>query len=100
MLVKLELAEWSTEMASTTTATLTETRLLPLDSIKPSKRNVRSDIADNLAELTASIKKSGVLQPVTVRPHPDHDNVYELVAGERRWRASALAGLETIPTIV
>ncbi len=52
-----------------------------------------------LAELAASIRRSGVMQPVIVRPVPDWDG-YELVAGERRWRAAQLAGLERIPAIV
>jgi ParB family chromosome partitioning protein len=52
---------------------------------------------DALQELTSSVKASGVLQPIIVRADGD---AYELVAGERRWRAAAAAGLETIPAIV
>ena len=53
---------------------------------------------EELAELTASIKESGVLQPIIVRRKGD--GIYELIAGERRWRASKEAGLETIPVVI
>jgi ParB family transcriptional regulator, chromosome partitioning protein len=71
---------------------------LPVDEIRPNPyqpRRVFDDAA--LAELTASIEAVGVLQPVLVRPTP---RGYQLVAGERRWRASRAAGLETIPALV
>lgn len=58
---------------------------------------------DELAELTASVAEVGVLQPVVVRPMPDPqdgDPPFELVMGERRWRASTAAGLERIPAII
>lgn len=58
---------------------------------------------DDLAELTASVQEVGVLQPVVVRPMPDAgdgDAPYELVMGERRWRATKAAGLERIPAII
>lgn len=53
---------------------------------------------EELAELAASIKESGVLQPILVRRKGD--GMYELIAGERRWRASKEAGLETIPVVI
>src|SRR5215203_6429674 len=53
---------------------------------------------DSLQELSASIREHGVLQPILVRPLGE--NRYQLVAGERRWRASRLAGLETIPALI
>jgi ParB family chromosome partitioning protein len=53
---------------------------------------------EELAELTASIKESGVLQPIMVRRKGD--GIYELIAGERRWRASKEAGLDTIPVVI
>ena len=72
---------------------------LPLDSITPNPRQPRTNFdADALAELVGSIKEVGLLQPVVVRPlEPGR---YELVMGERRWRASREAGLEVIPAIV
>lgn len=55
---------------------------------------------DDLQELAASIKKHGVMQPIVVRPIDDEQHPYEIIAGERRWRAAQLAGLTEIPAIV
>lgn len=53
---------------------------------------------DALAELADSIAKHGVIQPLLVRPMPDGS--YQLVAGERRWRASRMAGLTEVPVVI
>ncbi len=53
-----------------------------------------------LNELAASIAKNGVMQPILVRPHPTLEGKYEIIAGERRWRASQVAGLTTIPALI
>lgn len=79
--------------------------LLPLDAIRPNARQPRQVFdEDELAELVHSIKEIGVLQPVVVRPVADpagsDDTAYELVMGERRWRASREAGETTIPAII
>ncbi|MDH6111882.1 ParB family chromosome partitioning protein [Kitasatospora sp. MAP12-15] len=72
---------------------------LPLDSITPNPRQPREVFdADKLAELVASIKEVGLLQPVVVR-QVGVDR-FELIMGERRWRASREAGLEQIPAII
>ncbi len=72
---------------------------LPLDAIVPNPRQPRSVFdSDALDELVDSIREVGLLQPVVVRPLGD--DTYELVMGERRWRASQLAGTGTIPAIV
>jgi ParB family chromosome partitioning protein len=72
---------------------------LPLESIVPNPRQPRSVFdGDALDELVDSIREVGLLQPVVVRPLGD--DTYELVMGERRWRASQLAGTGTIPAIV
>lgn len=55
---------------------------------------------EDLQELAASIKKHGVMQPIVVRPVDDEQHPYEIIAGERRWRAAQLAGLVEIPAIV
>jgi ParB family transcriptional regulator, chromosome partitioning protein len=71
---------------------------LPIDSIVPNPHQPRVHFdEESLSDLTASIREIGVLQPVLVRPVGDH---YELLAGERRWRAGRRAGLATIPAIV
>lgn len=55
---------------------------------------------DALAELADSIREKGVIQPLIVRPHPKKEGHYEIVAGERRWRASQMAQLHELPVIV
>ncbi|OPX99578.1 MAG: Chromosome-partitioning protein Spo0J [Syntrophorhabdus sp. PtaB.Bin047] len=77
---------------------------LALDEILPNPKNPRKTFDDApFAELVASIREKGVLQPVIVRPLVDDTTdrrKYEIVAGERRWRASASAGAVTIPAII
>jgi ParB family chromosome partitioning protein len=76
-----------------------ELRELPVELIAPNPRQPRRRFEDEpLQGLTESIRERGVLQPVLVRPLPG--GTYELVAGERRWRAAQLAGLETLPALV
>lgn len=76
---------------------------IPLASIVPSQTNPRKRFDDtDLADLAASIKQLGVCQPILVRPLPtsaEYIDAVEIVAGERRYRASKLAGLESIPAI-
>jgi len=68
---------------------------LPIDMIAPNPGQPRTDIdEERVEELADSIRKVGVLQPVIVRPMGDK---YQIIAGERRWRASKIAGLEKIP---
>jgi ParB family chromosome partitioning protein len=72
---------------------------LPIGSIVPNPHQPRVHFdEETLAELSASIREIGVLQPVLVRP--GKDGIYELIAGERRWRAARRAGLAVIPAIV
>jgi ParB family chromosome partitioning protein len=72
---------------------------LPIDSIIPNQHQPRVHFdEESLAELAASIREIGVLQPVLVRPVGDA--AYELIAGERRWRAARRAGLSVIPAVV
>ena len=71
---------------------------IPIKSIKPNPNQPRRDFDENaLAELAASIKEKGVVTPITVR---EADNGYELVAGERRWRAAKKLRLRAIPAYV
>src|SRR5947209_12834422 len=74
-------------------------REVAVDLIMPGERQPRRRFdEDSLTALAGSLRERGVLQPVLVRPRPG--GAYELVAGERRWRAAKIAGLETIPAIV
>lgn len=73
-------------------------QMIAVDQIKPSRQQVRSRFdAEPLGELAESIRLHGVLQPLLVRPLGDG---FELIAGERRWRAARLAGLRTVPAVV
>lgn len=73
---------------------------LPVASIVPNPHQPRVHFdEESLAELAASVREIGVLQPVLVRPGAE-DGTYELIAGERRWRAARRAGLAVIPAIV
>jgi ParB family transcriptional regulator, chromosome partitioning protein len=74
-------------------------RNLPLDRIEPNPEQPRvTFVQETIDELAASIREHGVLQPILVRPHGQ--SRFQIVAGERRWRASRLAGVETIPALV
>lgn len=76
-----------------------ELRELPVSLIKPNPSQPRTNFDEEaLAALAASIEASGVVQPLLVRPLPDGS--YELVAGERRWRAAQQAGLDKVPAVV
>lgn len=75
-------------------------RMLPLASIRPLPGNPRKHFDETaLAELAASIASRGVIQPIIVRPHPEGEG-YQLVAGERRWRAAQKARIHEIPALV
>lgn len=74
-------------------------RDLPLDIIRPGRYQPRSVFdEEKLSELADSIRAQGVVQPVVVRPLGEDE--YELIAGERRWRAAQIAGIEDIPAVV
>jgi ParB family chromosome partitioning protein len=76
-----------------------ELRELPVELIAPNPQQPRRSFdEDALVALAESLKDRGILQPVLVRPLPG--GTYELIAGERRWRAAQLAGLETVPAMV
>jgi ParB family transcriptional regulator, chromosome partitioning protein len=76
-----------------------ELRQIPLELIKPNPRQPRQEFDESaLLALAESIRERGVLQPVLVRPV--YGGTYELVAGERRWRAAGLAELESVPALV
>jgi ParB family chromosome partitioning protein len=76
-----------------------ELRQLPTDLIAPNPRQPRRSFdEESIVALSESVRARGVLQPVLVRPLPG--GTYELIAGERRWRAATLAGLDTIPALV
>ena len=76
---------------------------LPIDAIHPNRKQPRSVFdEEDMSELVHSIREIGVLQPIVVRPSAegDEEHPYELVMGERRWRASREAGLDFVPAII
>ena len=80
-------------------------RTLPVDALAPGKYQPRKTMDDaKLAELAESIKAQGVIQPIVVREVPgargNGGKTYEIIAGERRWRATRLAGLAEIPVVI
>jgi ParB family chromosome partitioning protein len=85
-------------LAVTPDEAVEELRDLPVDLVSPNPNQPRRAFdEEGLLALTESIRSRGVLQPILVRPRAGR---YELIAGERRWRAARLAGLETIPAMV
>lgn len=76
-------------------------RRIPIDLLEPNPYQPRSMIEPAaLSELTASIRSHGILQPLLVRPHPATSERFQIVAGERRWRAAGAAGLHEVPALV
>ena len=79
-------------------ALLSQARQIPISKIRPNRFQPRLNFdAEVLAALTESVRRDGVLMPILVRPMGEG---FELIAGERRWRASQAAGLAAIPAIV
>lgn len=88
----------SSSPSPTTETTLSNVQELPIDSIVPNPRQPRKAFDNkSLQDLSQSLKRSGVLQPVVVRRHGQQ---FQIVVGERRWRAAKIAGLTYIPAVV
>ena len=74
---------------------------LPIEHLAPGPFQPRGDFDPaSMAELVDSIRARGILQPLLVRPKPDERDRYQIIAGERRWRAAQQAGLHTVPTLI
>ncbi len=74
---------------------------LPLEALEPSEFQPRGKIeSGSLAELVDSIRSRGILQPLLARPHPSLPHRYQIIAGERRWRAAQEAGLHDVPVLI
>jgi ParB family chromosome partitioning protein len=75
-------------------------RKVPIEFLKPNPRNPRKEFSDvELKELADSIKQHGVIQPIVVRAVRGAQDRFEIIAGERRWRASQIAGLHEVPIV-
>ena len=78
-----------------------QAKQVPVEFLHPGRFQPRRKFDEaSIAELTQSVKEKGVLQPLLVRRHPDRPNAYEIIAGERRWRAAQGAGLHEVPVVV
>ncbi|QIB65599.1 ParB/RepB/Spo0J family partition protein [Kineobactrum salinum] len=86
-------------VAAGTDAEHQQLKELPVDLVQRGKYQPRRDIdPESLAELAESIRAQGVMQPIIVRPISDRK--YEIIAGERRWRAAQMAGLDKVPAVI
>ena len=75
-------------------------RRVPIEFLKPNPRNPRRNFAEaELDELAASMRERGIIQPIVVRPVRGATDSYEIIAGERRWRAAQIAGLHVVPIV-
>lgn len=82
-----------------TTAQKGELQNLPIEQLKPGKYQPRKDMsAEALEELSNSIRAQGIIQPIVVRTISEHS--FEIIAGERRWRAAQLAEIDTVPCLI
>jgi ParB family transcriptional regulator, chromosome partitioning protein len=76
-------------------------RIMPIEYVVRNPNNPRREFSeDELNDLAASIREHGIIQPVVVRMQAGHANYYEIIAGERRWRAAQRSGLVEIPVII
>jgi len=90
--------EEGTEISPPEDGTLVE---LELQQLQPGQYQPRRDVQESaLEELADSIRQQGLMQPIVVRPLPGMPDHYEIIAGERRWRACELAGLKRIPVLI
>ncbi|WP_106754467.1 ParB/RepB/Spo0J family partition protein [Pannonibacter carbonis] len=78
-----------------------DTRKVPVEFLEPNPRNPRKSFHEkDLTELTDSIREKGIIQPILVRPAAGKPNHFEIIAGERRWRAAQRAGLHDVPVLI
>lgn len=80
---------------------LRSSKTVPVEFIRPGKFQPRHNFDDErFQELVESVRAKGILQPILVRRHPDDRNSYEIIAGERRWRAAQMVQLHDVPVII
>lgn len=95
------MADVQPETSETPQAPTSLDREVPVERISPNPDQPRQDFSkSDLEDLAASIKEKGIIQPLIVRENSDKPNTYEIVAGERRWRAAQMAQVHTVPVIV
>ncbi|SFO36968.1 chromosome partitioning protein, ParB family [Cohaesibacter marisflavi] len=76
-------------------------RRIPIEFLRPNPRNPRQDFVEkDLDDLTRSVKEKGIMNPILCRAVKDEEDSYEIIAGERRWRAAQAAGLHEVPVLI
>ncbi|HEY8564861.1 MAG TPA: ParB/RepB/Spo0J family partition protein [Beijerinckiaceae bacterium] len=75
-------------------------RKVPIEFLRPNPRNPRQDASAKAHDLVPSIRAKGIIQPIVVRPLPDMPDAYEIIAGERRWRAAQMVPLHEVPVVI
>jgi len=76
-------------------------KTVPIEFLHPGRYQPRHAINDSdIIELSQSVRAKGILQPILVRRHPDEANAFEIIAGERRWRAAQMAQLHEVPVVI
>jgi ParB family chromosome partitioning protein len=94
-------AEANTAASATTAERVRSQRRVPIEFIEPNPRNPRREFTPaQLDELANSIKERGIIQPIAVRPVRGANDKFEIIAGERRWKAAQRAGLHDVPVVV
>ncbi|HEX8470070.1 MAG TPA: ParB/RepB/Spo0J family partition protein, partial [Brevundimonas sp.] len=95
------MGEDANEAAPATGGPATGVQTAPIESLKPNPDQPRKIFTqENLDELTNSIRDKGILQPILVRTQPGQDGMWQIIAGERRWRAAQAARLAVVPIVV
>lgn len=101
LMADIETPITSTSMPNRDAGSQRGQRVVPIDQIHPNPDQPRRRFAETaLEELAASIREKGVIQPLIVRPDPKRPDEFQIVAGERRWRAAQLAQLHDLPVVV
>ncbi len=87
--------------AGAETGSLKGFKSVPIEFLRAGRYQPRHKVDDDqLGNLAQSIREQGILQPILVRRHPDEDEAFEIIAGERRWRAAQLAELHQVPVVI
>ena len=95
------IADSSAQMPTSPAPDARDRRRVRHADVRPNPNNPRRSFADeDLSDLAASIREKGIIQPIVVRPAPGRAGAYEIIAGERRWRAAGTAGLDEVPVVV
>ncbi len=95
------IADSSAQMPAPASPEARDRRRVGIRDLRPNPRNPRRSFAEeDLDDLASSIREKGVIQPILVRPAPGGEGGFEIIAGERRWRAAGAAGLADVPVVV